>query len=271
MMPSARVLFFLQLALLCCFFQESDARSSGANSTARYQNTTFTVCADSAVMIEDLSVLCDSPGTYYYGSSKYRNAAQCQAGDKAKVSIIIDVEQDLQTEPYFTLLVKGYGSVESVDVYTAKPMCSVSGIKALDGQKCPGKGRYKIYESFFWGEKSDNYDYAFTPKATVGFSSGNYKQAYDLGGANTNLCSGKTFQSWTESVRKSAANTVETFFVTFGFLLGSVMAICFAGWCIVRQAHNETKELMADDPIDETDYHKFSMIGDDRNNLAELV
>src|SRR5687768_15847020 len=49
--------------------------------------STMKVCSDTAIQLEDVSIVCDSPGTYYYGSSKYRNSASCQQGDKAKIVI----------------------------------------------------------------------------------------------------------------------------------------------------------------------------------------
>ena len=44
----------------------------------------FTVCDDTAIQVQDVQLYCDSPGTFYYGSGKYRNSQNCTAGDKGK-------------------------------------------------------------------------------------------------------------------------------------------------------------------------------------------
>ena len=44
-----------------------------------------TYCRNTYVRVTDLSLLCDSPGAYYYGSTTYRNSEVCVTGDKAKL------------------------------------------------------------------------------------------------------------------------------------------------------------------------------------------
>jgi hypothetical protein len=239
---------------------------SGANA---YRNK-FTVCDNSAIVVQDLTIVCDSPGSYYYGSTKYRNAASCQGGDKAKFYVAFQIQKNLTTtgyKPYLTIDAQGYGTVSSVNVYSAAELCSVSGLKASNGQVCPEAGNYYLNGSFYWNEKSDNYTYTFSPKLSVGFMSSPSKSVYDLGGANTQQCAGTTFVDWSKTARSSAMNSIQTFFATFGILLGAIAALTMVGWYLTRQA--TPKKLILEDPDDaDNDYHKVQMLGDKDQNLV---
>lgn len=230
----------------------------------------FTVCGDSAIVVSDISILCDSPGAYYYGSNKYRNSVDCQGGDKAKVIIQFYIPQDLEIDPYLTVEAKGYGTVSNQVLHQAEALCSVSSLKALDKQSCGAAGYYSIQEKFYWNEKADGYDYSFTPKLVIGFASNPNKQVFDLGGANTNACSGDMFNNWTKGLQKSAANTIKTFIATFGILVGAIMGVLMVGWCIMRQANGKPKEFIVEEPTDENEYHKMAMMGNQMNNLVDV-
>lgn len=232
----------------------------------------FTVCDDSSIIVEDMSLLCDSPGTYYYGSGKYRNSASCEAGDKAKVDVGFQIVQELDESisPYLTLYVSGYGSVQGQSIYNTVPLCEVSELKAKDGQNCPGMGYYKVQLQYHWGDQNDSYAYSFVPKVTIGFSSNPQKGIYDMGGANTNKCSGDVFTNWTKGVRKSAANTIRSFFATFGILIGAITSVFFAGWCIMRESRNQPKDVAVEDPLDENEHNKVVLLGDSKNHLVDF-
>jgi hypothetical protein len=220
---------------------------------AEYVNK-FTVCDDTSIVVTDISLVCDSPGTYYYGSGKYRNSATCQGGDKAKMQVDFQIQEDLQTDAYLTLSVQGYGTVQAVQVHTQESFCSI--VQSTDGAVCPAAGSYKIYHMFYWGSQSDSYTYSFTPRVVVGITSDVANNIYDLGGANTNNCKGAVVNDWTVGVRKSMANSIKTFFATFGILMGSIVALIIAGWCITRQsrAPKIPKSIIVDEELDEMSY-----------------
>lgn len=44
-------------------------------------------CLRNYIKVEKLSILCDTPGAYYYGSNAYRNSRVCMSGDKAHLKI----------------------------------------------------------------------------------------------------------------------------------------------------------------------------------------
>ena len=45
------------------------------------------VCSDGVIQVQDIQIACDSPGTFYYGSGKYRNSATCMPGDKGQIRV----------------------------------------------------------------------------------------------------------------------------------------------------------------------------------------
>jgi hypothetical protein len=214
----------------------------------------FTVCDDTSIVVSDISLVCDSPGTYYYGSGKYRNSATCQGGDKAKMQVDFQIQDTLETDGYITLSVQGYGTVETVQLYTQESFCSIA--QSTDGATCPSAGSYKIYQTFYWGSQSDDYTYTFTPKVVVGITSTVDSNVFDLGGANTNHCQGDVINDWTVGIRKSMSNSIKSFFATFGILTGSIVAILLAGWCITRQSRTPKipKAIIVDEDLDEMSY-----------------
>ncbi|GKY96151.1 hypothetical protein MPSEU_000575100 [Mayamaea pseudoterrestris] len=260
---------FIRRRALCVLYALVILVSSRADDGFQQYNR-FTVCGNSAIEVQDLSIVCDSPGAYYYGSNKYRNSADCQGGDKVKISIQFYLQEALEGDAYVTIEAKGYGSVSSHVLHQAESLCSISSLKSLEKQSCGSIGLYSIQEQFSWSDKNDEYEYSFTPKLVVGFASNANKQVYDLGGANTNSCSGDTFTNWTKGLQKSAANTIKTFFATFGILLGAIFGVLVVGWCLMRQANAKPKEFIVQEPTDENEYHKMAMMGDQMNNLVDI-
>lgn len=238
-----------------------------SNADDAYYNQ-FSVCADSIVVVEEMSMYCDSPGSYYYGSNKYRNSASCQAGDKAKLQIQFIITEDLSSDPFMSLNVQGYGTVEGISLYASESFCnSVS--SGSNGETCPQAGEYYLKQQFYWGSQSDSYEYSFIPKIVVGITATAGSSTYELGGANTDSCySGNTFSSWTTGIRKSAANTFATFAITFGILSGTLLAIAFFTYCMMRQAkrqHYRKENIIVDEEVDENDYHKIaSLVGTEK-------
>lgn len=249
------------VAILCSLLSLASADESSA---AYYYQ--FSVCDDSKVLVEEISLLCDSPGAYYYGSGKYRNSAKCEPGDKAKLYIGIKILEDLeQDDAYIDLQVQAYGSVETQVIASKASLCSTL-VSKDDSIACPQPGYYEISDRFYWSGKdeNDNYEYSFIPKVVIGISSTEKSNVYDFGGANTNHCYGNTFNTWTSGVKRTAADTVASFFFTFGILMGTIFAVLLAGVCIYRQAQKQRQrreKIIVDEEFDEAAYQ----------NLASMV
>jgi hypothetical protein len=267
----------------------------------------FTVCANSVILVEELSIVCDSPGAYYYGSNKYRNSAKCQAGDKAKLQMILEITQDLDSYgengdqqqqqnnnngngdeqqsviPYLYLTAQGYGTVESAYLYDGAALCSISSLKALNGQTCPAAGAYQLNEVFYWGSQSDNYEYTFTPRVAVGMSSNVAADQYDLGGANTARCSsGGTYTNWTSGITNTVSITLKKVFIAATLIAAGVCMVFAIGLCIrhflaTRARAPDTKKIISqrdvlveDDYLDEDDMRRIAMMGRERDLIQTV-
>ena len=232
-----------------------------------YWASKFEVCADAVIEVSDISILCDSPGTYYYGSNKYRNSASCKAGDKAKlvVDFYIDDPTSIQKAGgyiFTTIKVDGYGAIADHTVYENVDLCSLSKLKAKSGASCPSQGKYQIATQFFFGDKNNNIDYSFVPKVHVGFKSSLQKDGYDLGGANVDWCSGNTFISWSDSVRKQYANAINNFMRTFGLLTFTLSVI----WLFIYWLWRRPKTFSGEEPESEDmDFKKMRLVGTSRD------
>jgi hypothetical protein len=144
----------LGLLLLVAPTRSANSSSSGSgydgssSDDGSYYNS-FSVCSDSAIVVSDIVLVCDSPGAYYYGSNKYRNSATCQAGDKARLTVTFQVAETLDSSAYIHLMVKGYGSVESNQIYAGEELCSTSGLSSSDGATCPSQGECFVFRKTF--------------------------------------------------------------------------------------------------------------------------
>lgn len=261
------------LLLLLCRQVDGDEKSG-----SKYYNE-FTVCENSKVVVDEISILCDSPGTYYYGSGKYRNSAKCQAGDKARLKVEFYVAEELQQRAFLYLHVHGYGTVQDVNVYQNEDICGISAVSSLYGMEACnvdgvhlGAGYYVLEKTFYWGTQSDSYEYSFVPKVIIGISSDPSKGQFDLGGANTQYCAGNSFMKWTTGVGQSASNTVKSFFITFGILMGVILGIFLAGMAVVRAASapppSSTRYKLEIDDVERNEQYKIKMLGKNQDLVS---
>jgi hypothetical protein len=120
-------------------------------------------------------------------------------------------------------------------VYENADLCSLSSMKSWSKTTCPFQGYYSIKTQFYWEEQTQSSDYSFVPTLTVGFKSSVNQAAYDYGGANTNLCRGNTFVTWSDNVAKSYANAVSNFMKTFGILLFTIAVMGAFIWFLAKR------------------------------------
>lgn len=239
-----------------------------ATADDEYYNQ-FSVCADSAIVVEDLAITCDSPGSYYYGSSKYRNSASCQGGDKAKLQVVFEIMEDLQVAPYISVNVAAYGSVSAVQLYYQADLCSLGTVQSLDGAACPAAGVYMLSDKFYFDSADDDYAYSFKPVPSIGFMSAVDSNYFDLGGANTNRCAGGTFQNWSTGMGNTISSTLRFFFVTFCVLF--VLSAAFLTWryyTMKRELESVQKkplEAMQEDLLDDEDVRRIAMMGREKD------
>jgi len=203
----------------------------------------FTVCDDTAIEVQDVQIYCDSPGTFYYGSGKYRNSQNCTAGDKGKyvIDLYITEPDTIQSTGGSPIIdVSAIGNIgwyqSNQKLFDNADLCSLSSLKSLSGSVCPAEGKYRIRSNFNWEEDDSAYKPVFYPTLTVGFKSSIYQNTYDYGGANTQYCSGTTFiTSWTNGVKAAYANSISNFFKSFGILMFTIVVMGGFIWFMVNK------------------------------------
>lgn len=222
----------------------------GNNNGADYYQKYFEACADAAIDVEDVSLLCDSPGAYYYGNGKYRNNHNCMKGDKGHVSIYFYLGDELQgQEPYVSLKVRdGSGQDEDIAIYDNELLCSISGLSAQDGQNCPEEGYYYISSTSYLGDKDGSGQY-FDAVTEIGFRTDPNIAYFDLGGANSEYCKGGINGKYSyDRMRKQVASAVGSFLVTWGTLLFVVLSVTGIAYFLVQRIRRRN-----DLPFDDAD------------------
>lgn len=228
-----------------------------------YYQKYFEACADAVIDVEDVSLLCDSPGAYYYGNGKYRNSETCMLGDKGHVSIYFYVGDDLMgEEPYVSLKVRddSNSDQEEMVLYDDELLCSISGLTAQDGQTCPQEGYYYISGTTYLGNKDGSGEY-FDAVATVGFRTDSSSGYFDLGGANTDYCEGGVFGKYSyDRMRKQVAGAVASFLVTWGTLLFGVVSVVGIAYFLMRRIRRRNDVPFEDADEDLLDGHYNQVI-----------
>lgn len=212
-----------------------------------YYSNSLSVCSDSSIDVTGVSILCDTPGVWYYGSSGYRNSQSCQKGDKAYLTVTFDIIEEYLQQEYIYLTLQVFGGDQEIVVYQNALLCSIGTLSESSGVSCPGQGSYSISTKFYfdystnthdddnWNDRylgdddsdDDGYSPSFKPLVTIGFASAKNQDDYDLGGANTDHCAGqsKNIQSdIMDRVQKSVSHPIVTFLLSV-VLLVSVIAI----------------------------------------------
>lgn len=275
--PSLFLLLATILSLTAPVVSEEEANENAGDG----ESNQVSVCSDAVIVVSDVQLTCDSPGTYYYGSGKYRNSATCVAGDKANliVDFYIDDPETIEQHGGYALLsieVNSYTYIGTKVVYENADLCSLSTLSSTyNGVSCPAQGYYRVKTHFFWPSSEYATD-AFTPTATIGFKSHIDSNKYDYGGANTNKCSGNTFVSWSDSIKTQYANAISNFMKTFGILVLTVIGMGFAVWVLWRgpqrtlrkiqrgtlfRRNNGMSAKMIDEENAADDVKKLAMIG----------
>ena len=254
----------------------NDGSYSGGGSSSQDGYNSFALCSDSDIQITSISVGCDSSGTFYYGSGKYRDSETCKAGDKAKITITFDIINDLNgVDPMLTLTASGNN--ETVTVYKNARLCYLGTLKSTSGSSCSSLGSYTLSTQFYWssssGYSSSSDDKAFSPYVSVGFHSSKDPNKFDLGGANTKMCAGNIVTSWSKNVtqRGALSTPLASFLWSFLILIGTIGILGMFAWYLWRRPsprsnsfdqhylYNDNDGLYNDRLED--DHRKISLVG----------
>lgn len=231
------------------FFVLSCLASAGLVSAddSYYSNSQqgFSVCDNTAIEVTNVQLYCDSPGTFYYGSGKYRNSLNCTAGDKGKyvVDFYINDADSIASNGSPVLEVSATSNIGWNDntqkVLGNEDLCSLDSLKSLSGSVCPAAGKYRLKSNFYFDDSSNTNSYyssTFTPTLSVGFKSSVYQNTFDYGGANTKYCSGTNFFTPPlNHLKKIYANSVTNFFKSFGILLFTIAVMGSFIWFMIKR------------------------------------
>jgi hypothetical protein len=224
----------------------SSSSSSSDNSTSILNN--IELCADTPIEVTGISILCDSPGTFYYGSGKYRNSQYCKTGDKAKLTVTFDVIGDISdVDPLFTL--QANGDSETVIVYKNARLCYLGTLSSTDGSACGGYGSFSIATQFYWAKSTTSTDtneqQLFSPYVSVGFHSTRNPNKYDLGGANTDMCQGSSILTALNEIREHHNGPLVSIILSSLVLLGTLIILGMFAWYLWRRPSKPPTDTFA--------------------------
>jgi hypothetical protein len=259
---------YLLLLLFVLPLRAEDGSSSGE---------TMQVCSDTDILVTGISLVCDSPGTFYYGSGKYRNSQYCKGGDKAKLVLTFDVVGDISdVDPLLTLEARGDG--ETVTVYKNARLCYLGTLSSTTKSSCGGYGSFQVSTQFYWTKSTSDDDQSFSPYVSVGFHSEKNPNKYDLGGANTKMCAGNSFLAWSDEIRHSGrfSGPIASLIWSSLILIGTVGMLGVFAWYLWRNSsrdkeyvddfsryYDEAEANAADD-----DYRKIRLIRKEQGLVA---
>lgn len=283
------IFFFVSCIVSTVFVGAEDNNYDDDANANAYRG--FSVCSDTSIEVQDVQLYCDSPGTFYYGSGKYRNSQNCTAGDKGKflIDFYIKDSDTIESAGEPVIDITAFGNVRmyerNQEVVANADLCSLSSLKSLSGSVCPAEGKYRIQSKFYWDQDNSNnggyYSPVFYPTLSIGIKSSIYQNTYDYGGANTQYCSGTTFlTSWTNNVKAYYANSISNFFKSFGILLFTIIVMGAFIWIMVKRRPRTfeyagtrsgyRKETELQTVVDEISYDEPSYSGSEKFDFEKM-
>ena len=195
------------------------------------------VCEDSVVVVTYMSVLCDSPYTFYYGNGANRNSYVCDYGDKATLSVQLEVVDDLQEEDgeiFFTMAAFDDANNILMSTYPER-LCQ----NYLGDMECTKAGTYDFQKSLKFGSPSSYANRTkFYPVIHMAFSTKS-DSGYNLGAVNMNCGyeqGTQNFVSWSD---ESPRTKMGEFVIEYGLLIvTSVLLMAMLSFIYVRSYDN---------------------------------
>jgi hypothetical protein len=233
----------IQRFLFCCLaslgLSNSSSSSSSSSSYNYYksyeppQSIALSVCADSVVAVQYLTVLCDSPYTFYYGNGANRHSIRCDYGDKATLITVINVLDDLQdkdTEIYVTMAAYDDANNYLASTYPER-LC-----QDYVAEDCTRAGTYTFVRKLKFGNSYGNQT-KFIPVVQMAFSTQS-DSGYNLGAVNMDCPEWDEedtpgFVSWSQEPVRSP---VQEYVADYGMLLFSCIAITMLTLFLTRKA-----------------------------------
>jgi hypothetical protein len=214
------------------------ALTSGSSSSTSNSYTTFTICDDAPIQVQNISYFCDSPYTFYYGNGAHRKSPVCDYGDRVTILVDLNVETYVDSTIYMAL--SAYSdSDEQLFLEKSIDLCG-----DLVGKSCNSIGSYYFTKTlqfaYLDGEETKfvpNWEIVFSVKSDGGF---------DLGAVNIECDreDEKSYFDW-QSIRGNTTllhARTENFAQEYGILLITCISIVFLGIIMI----NKTKKHLGD-------------------------
>lgn len=211
-----------------------------SSSSSQYDGSlSLNVCEDSVVAVTYMSVLCDSPYTFYYGNGANRNSYVCDYGDKATLSVQLQVVDDLQEEDgeiFFTMAAFDDANNLLTSTYPEQ-LCQ----NYLGGIDCTKAGTYNFQKKLKFGTPYRNSANRtkFYPEVHMAFSTRS-DSGYNLGAVNMEC------QQWDQDQptyvawhNESPRTKLGEFVIQYGLLIVTgALLIAMASYIYVRSFDN---------------------------------
>lgn len=212
------VALFLQLSSLAVIASDSGFSSS------------FSICNDAAIQVQNLTFYCDSPYTFYYGNGAHRKSDTCDYGDKVTVSMKFYVAQAVESNIYMELAAYDNAD-EQLFLAGSMDLCN-----DYVGKSCNEVGYYsfstKVQFAYIDGEETQ-----FAPNWEVSFSDAD-DGGFDLGGVNVQCDTDQSSYVEWQNARGNRTNfheRTESFAQEYGILLLTCISLAVLGIVLLTQ------------------------------------
>ena len=231
------LLFFSALhAAHCANDDAHNANDDGAAGDDVYSSSIQAVepCEKGVVQVTGISLLCNSPYTYYWGNGANRNSLICDYGDKVNIEVSFTVTDDIDGDIYMTMA----STYKDEQLYKGE---SVELCYNFVGDACNAAGDYSFKKKIQFAYLDGNYT-KFLPTLEIAFSD-SADGSYSLGGVNI-YCQedeneeDENYVDWTAEVTTTSTeeNTLEAVLINYGILIGTVVVV--SGFSLFLWYHN---------------------------------
>ncbi|CAJ1966700.1 unnamed protein product [Cylindrotheca closterium] len=207
----------------------------GAYSSQSYSNLVYSQsgeqvrdaivenCKRPTISVNTVTILCDSPYTYYYGNGAHRGSTVCDYGDMATVLVNFNVKSKIRTvdKAYMTIAI--YAQKSEQELLFAAMNIDMADIV---GKKVSNKGNYEFSMRAVLAKAASSDNSQFVPSFQMGFST-MQDEGYNLGGVNINCNYNVRTQPYSSKFYRAKLNSKNKFgagpslhFASFGFMIG---------------------------------------------------
>ena len=187
-------------------------------------------CDSALVEVTEVTIKCDSPYAYYYGSGAHYSSDFCDYGDHALVTVFLNVNEDWLSANrdtiYMTMGVYAMKYGQSELLWAAR---SVEFCETFVGHACTKAGQYafafRVSLDYIMTDQN-----LFVPQVEIGFSS-RQDEGYNLGGVNIDCQFSSTYRAydpWYVGYHKSQSWAAGSFAPGWGLIIGVVALLTAA-------------------------------------------